>query len=50
MVPYFRARDPFHSLECELLCREGRVPDRDEVRVMLRAIAKLLKVIPIVVV
>jgi len=38
-----RARDEFHGLECDIFSREGRVPHRDEVRVMVRAVRKLLR-------
>ena len=37
-----RARDDLHHLECRHLARAGRLPVRDEVRVMVRALGKLL--------
>lgn len=36
-----RAKDDPHRLECPYLARAGHLPDRDEIRVMMRAILKL---------
>ena len=33
--------DPDHGAECEVLARAGELPARDEVRVVVRAVAKL---------
>ena len=33
--------DPDHGAECEVLARAGSLPARDEVRVVVRAVAKL---------
>ena len=37
-----RARDGLHQHECRLLAQAGQLPARDEVRVMVRALGKLL--------
>ena len=36
-----RAQDPLHQWECAVLARAGRVPARDETRVMVRALGRL---------